>query len=169
MPFATFAGNAPDRAELGVPLRPVSVSIGRRRILVSASLGDSGRRNGAGKNDAGHHGGPIVGPQRRGTIRIARLPQAAGDQLEARVRTMGPRNPRAGDRRRSEPAPLAVGVRPLPGQDRQLRAVAARSRDFGIRGPRRQTSGGVRSGRARRIPANQEPWSAASHGGGAGP
>ena len=97
---------------LAFPVPPVSVPVRGHRVSLSASGGDPGRRDGAGQDDAGHHGHPAVAPPRRGAERAAGLPQAAGDQLAAGVRRLGAGG--AGDGRSKATRPSAQWQWRLP-------------------------------------------------------
>ena len=79
---------------LAMPFRPFPFPVRGRRLPLSAARGDPGRRDGPGKDHAGDHGHPPAAPPRRSAKRAAGLPQAAGDQLAARVRTSGRRKSR---------------------------------------------------------------------------
>ena len=101
LPVAAVAGIAAGRRRAGVSLPAVSVSVRGHRVSLSAAGGDPGRRDGAGQDDAGHHGHPALAPSRRGAQRAAGLPQAAGDQLAAGIPAVGAGGAGDGDRRRS--------------------------------------------------------------------
>ena len=97
-------------------------------FLVSALRRDLGRRDGPRQDDAGDHDDPPVAARRRSAQRAADLPEAAGDELAARVRDLGRRA--AGDDHRRGPSEAALAMAPdgVAGQDRQLRSGRPRSR-----------------------------------------
>ena len=107
--LAAVAGIAAGRRLAGVSLPPVPVPVRGHRVSLSAPGGDPGRRDGAGQDDAGHHGHPPAAAPRRGAKRAAGLPQAAGDQLAARVRRLGAGSAGDGHRRRSGQTPAGSG------------------------------------------------------------
>ncbi len=98
------------RRRAGVSLSSVPLSIGRGCVLVSAGGGGARRRNGLGQDDAGDHRRAAAAARRRSSPRAADLPQAAGDQLAARVCPVGAGNAADGDRRGPRPPPLAMAV-----------------------------------------------------------
>ena len=89
--LATVARDVALRLGAAFSVCAVSLSVRGDRLFVSAGGGGVGRRNGPGQDDASDHGDPDVDSCRRSAQRAARLPEAAGDQLAARIRPVGPR------------------------------------------------------------------------------
>ncbi len=88
---------------------------------------------------------------RRGAQRAADLPQAAGDQLAARVRPVGAGDSARGHRRRPGPAALAMAAADAPVKIANYELLM-RDRDVVL-----DARSALRSGRAGRGPADQEP------------
>ncbi len=119
---------------------------------LSAILADE---NGLGQDDAGDYGDSPAASPRGSSPCAAGLSQAAGEQLAAGIRPLGPGNPPPGRRRRPGAAAVAVAIARRPAAHRQLRSPLSRSRSDGRR-RRRRPRGGLRSGRPRRIAAGEK-------------
>ena len=148
--LAAVAGNADGRFIARFSVQAVSLSVRGRGVSLSARRRGAGRRNGAGQNDAGDHGDALAASLGEMRSVLLGLPQAAGDQLAARVCPVGAGVAGRGDRRGSSQAALAMAAGRRADQNRQLRGAAPRSANG------RRSEPALRSGRARRIAADQE-------------
>ena len=138
------------------PFQPVPLPVRRRGVSLSAACGDPGRRDGPGQDHAGDHRHPPLAPSRRDPQRAVGLPQAAGDQLAARVRALGARSCRCWRSKAIRPGGAwQWQLSDVPRADRQLRDPGPRPGN-----PRpawRRPPIALRPGGARRVAADQEP------------
>ena len=106
--LAAFVGPAPWGAPAGHAAPAFPLPVGRNRLFILPLQRHPGRRDGPGQNHAGRHGYPAAAAHGSRFTRVAHLPQAAGDQLAARVSPMGSRG--AAGRNPGQPGATALVV-----------------------------------------------------------